>query len=360
MRYLSNRHLERILPMADVIESLRAAYRGIHDNSNAYVPLVWLYAPTQADDEYYRLSAVVGNSAEHGVAATRIKSDIIGWPGDGTETKHCVQPGLFCGLILLFSLDDARPLAILQDGYIQHLRVGAASALGADVMASTTASSVGILGSGGMARTHLEALSHVRQVSDVRVYSPTRRNLEAFVDDMRTRGFDAYAVDSSEHAVTDRDIVVSATDSLEPTFDPDWLSPGTHVTCVSKRELSPAVYMRADAIARLGDRAFPASVEIPGMQRVRGGLSAYVAGTPEQQSRIPRGGSSDTDGYPTLPELLAGGWHRTGDDDVTLFLTGGTQGVQFAAVAGHALRIAEEKGIGELLPAAWFVEDIRN
>lgn len=361
MRYLSNQDVQQILPMDDVISALRDAYAGMDSNANTYLPLVYLYAPSSAEPDYYRCSAVIGNSAEQEVVATRIKSEIIGWPGDGTETKYAAEPGLFCGLIILFSTKDARPVAILQDGYIQHMRVGAASALGADVMARTDASTIGILGSGGMARTHLEAMSHVRTITDVRVYSPTQANLKKFVDEMCDAGFPVSAASTPEDAVRDRDIVISATDSIEPTFDAAWLAPGAHVTCISKRELQQSVYDRSDTVARLGDRGYPADLEVPRMQRVRGGLSAFIAGTPEQQVRIPRGSTVQAkDDYPTMAELAATGWRRQGGDDVTLFLTGGTQGVQFAAVAGHALKIAERKGIGELLPAQWFVEDIRN
>lgn len=343
--------------MADVIAALRQAYRGMDSDANTYLPLVYLYAPTPAGDDYYRCSAVAGNATDQGTVAIRIKSEIIGWPGDGTESKYAGRPGEFCGLILLFSQYDARPLAILQDGYIQHMRVGAASALGADIMAAPDATTLGILGSGGMARTHLEAMTHIRTITDIRVFSPTADNVKAFESEMRRRGFNVTAVSSPQEAVRDRDIVVSATDSIVSTFDPDWVSPGTHVTCISKRELAPAMYQRADSIANLGERAYPPSVQIPRMQRVRGGLSAFIAGTPEQQARIPRGGDGAAH-YPNLGDLA--GWSRRSAGDITLFLTGGTQGVQFAAVAGHTLEIAEREGIGESLPAEWFVEDVRN
>lgn len=358
MRYLSNRHVEQILPMADVIDALRQAYRGMDENANTYLPLVYLYAPTPTGDEYFRCSAVAGNASHEGTVAIRIKSEIIGWPGDGTETKYAGEPGQFCGLIMLFSQHDARPVAILQDGYIQHMRVGAASAIGADIMAAKGATTLGILGSGGMARTHLEAMAQIRDITDVRVFSPTAANVAAFEQEMRARGHNVTAVSSAEEAVRDRDIVVSATDSIIPTFDPDWVARGTHVTCISKRELAPAMYDRADSVANLGERAYPPSVQIPRMQRVRGGLSAFIAGTEEQQARIPRGGEGAAKNYPNLGDLA--GWSRGSADAITLFLTGGTQGVQFAAVAGHALRIAERERIGATLPAEWFVEDIRN
>jgi ornithine cyclodeaminase/alanine dehydrogenase-like protein (mu-crystallin family) len=93
-----------------------------------------------------------------------MKSDIVSWPvrhGVRVEDKYCVRPGLFCGLILLFSTEDGAPLAIMNDGYLQHMRVGALYGLGAKYLARSDASVVGMLGSGGMARSHLTAFAAV-------------------------------------------------------------------------------------------------------------------------------------------------------------------------------------------------------
>lgn len=51
---------------------------------------------------------------------------------------------------------------------------------------------------------------------------------------------------------------------------------------------------------------------------------------------------------------------RRSDEDVTVVVATGTQGLQFASVAGHVLERAEEAGLGRRLPAAWFLQDIRD
>ena len=70
-----------------------------------------------------------------------------------TQEKYCQRPSKFCGLILLFSLENGEPLAIMNDGFIQHLRVGATAGLGAKYLAREDATIVAMIGSGGMART---------------------------------------------------------------------------------------------------------------------------------------------------------------------------------------------------------------
>lgn len=362
MRIISNEDLEGLLPMPDVVDALRDAYLDLSVSKLAYVPLIGMWSPTPRDEDYFRCSAVIGNSARHGVAAIRIKSDIVSWPHGTKEQKYAGAPGTFCGLILLLSTVDARPLAILQDGIIQHMRVGAAGAIGVDIMARQDATTLGMLGSGGMAHTFLEAIAHVRELTQIRAYSPTRANLLAYCTEMSERlNLEVTPVDRPEDAVRGADIVVSATNSVQPTLDPEWIVPGAHVTCVQRRELVSGIYEIATQIAQLGHSSMPRDADIPGLQRVKGGLSAYIAGTPEQQARIPRGGDSSTADIPTLAHLMASG--QTGGrsaQDVSLFLPIGTQGVQFSAVGGLALRRCEEAGRGQVLPSEWFLENIRN
>lgn len=362
MRVISNADLRDLITMADTVDALRAAYHDLARSRLAYVPLISLFAPTPRDDDYFRCSAVTGNSAQFKVAAIRIKSDIVSWPSGTREVKYAGAPGTFCGLILLLSTEDARPLALLQDGIIQHLRVGAAGAIGADVMARPDAAVLGLLGSGGMARAFTEAMAHVRPLTRVTAYSPTRAHLLAFCAEMTERtGIEVVAATGPEEAVRGADIVVSATNSTQPTLRGEWIAAGAHVTCVQRRELRRDVYDRADHIAQLGHSSLPRDAGIPGLQRVKGGFSAYLAGSARQQAIVPRGGDSASQSYPTIAQVIGTDWAAgRAPDDVTLFLPIGTQGVQFAAIGGLVLSRCEAEGRGRVLPDEWFLEDIRN
>ena len=82
-----------------------------------------------------------------------MKSDVITQENRGgipTEEKYCLRPGRWCGLILLMSVENGEPLAILNDGIIQHMRVGADGSIGVKYMARKSAEVVGMIGSGGM------------------------------------------------------------------------------------------------------------------------------------------------------------------------------------------------------------------
>lgn len=84
-----------------------------------------------------------------------MKSDVITWPrdahGNWTEEKYCVEPGTFCGLVLLISTKNGEPLAFINDGVLQHMRVGGGAGIGVKYLSRENSRTVGMLGSGGMA-----------------------------------------------------------------------------------------------------------------------------------------------------------------------------------------------------------------
>jgi alanine dehydrogenase len=90
---------------------------------------------------------------------------------------------------------------------------------------------VGVVGAGTQARWQTRAIAAARGVESVRVYSPTDSR-EACAADLRAEGIDARAVDSARGAVSDVDVVVTATTATEPVFPGDALSPGTLVVAV--------------------------------------------------------------------------------------------------------------------------------
>src|SRR5262249_38483196 len=120
----------------------------------------------------------------------RIKSDIVErreYAGAVTQDKYCGRPGLYCGLVFLTSVETGEPLAIVNDGLLQHMRVGADGAIGAKHLSNEDAEVVGMLGVGGMARSHVESLMCVRRIRRVQVFRPTRAHREAFAAEVHAR-----------------------------------------------------------------------------------------------------------------------------------------------------------------------------
>src|SRR6056297_1558199 len=161
-----------------------------------------------------------------------------------------------------FGERDAWFMTPLFDGASMNpFKTGAAGAVGVDSLARADASTVGVVGSGAQARGQLRATATVRELSEVRVYSPTQANREAFAEGMSERlDCEVRAVDASADAVTDVDIVITATNAAEPVFDGDLLAAGTHVTAMgqytpTKRELDTTTIERSTYVPDLRERA---------------------------------------------------------------------------------------------------------
>ena len=87
-----------------------------------------------------------------------------------------------------------------------------------------------MLGSGWQAGGQLLALAQVRQLSEIRVFSPNREHLTAFCAEIgREIGAEVIPADSAEAALRDADLVVAATNSMNPVVRGEWLQPGVHL-----------------------------------------------------------------------------------------------------------------------------------
>ena len=155
--------------------------------------------------------------------------------------------GLPTHLATIVMLDpETGALAAIVDGrYITEARTAAVSAVSVAKLARKDASVLAILGSGVQARSHFEALSHVRTFREVRAWSPTRGNLEAFANETR-----AIAAESPEAAVRGADVIVIAASSHTPILFNDWVAPGAHIVSVgatrpSQKEMEPVLVARA-------------------------------------------------------------------------------------------------------------------
>ena len=362
MLYLSNGDVEAVLDMPICLEALRAGYADLARGDAAYIPRIDIYAPTSREEDYYRWGSMTGVCRTTGVVAIRIKSDVVYWTEQQTEEKYCMQPGTYSGIILCYSIVNGEPLALLNDGYLQHMRVGGCAGLGADVLARPDADVLGLIGSGGMARTYLESFAQVRRLRQVKVYSPDRGHRYAFAETMGEKlGIEVVPVDGPEQAVRGSHIVATATDSMAPTFDPAWVEPGAHMTCVTRRELGKATIDRADVRVQLGINTIPMDCPLPGLEWGSSAMAAYITGQPEERARIPRSEPGQERQWTNLIDIQTGrAQGRTDPAQVTLFVNTGTQGLQFAAVAGRVYELARERGLGQPMPAEWFLQDIRD
>ncbi|MEX0805409.1 MAG: ornithine cyclodeaminase family protein [Candidatus Binatia bacterium] len=363
MLLINNDDVSKLLSMKDCLAALEVGYKDLAVGNATHRPRIDVWAPTEGPDSYYRWGSMEGVCRTFGVFAIRMKSDVVRWPEGQNEQKFCIQPGTYCGLVMLFSTRNGEPLAMINDGILQHFRVGGGAGLGVKYLSRTDSHIVGIIGSGGMARTYLEAFAEVRKLKRVKVYSRSRERREEYAKEMEAKlGIPIEPMNSAEAVVRGSDIVSTCTDSIVPVLrDPEWIEPGMHVTNLDIREFAEEpVFKRFDVKVRLGDQTLPTRGSDAEFRPFH--FAGYTAGQPEELARIPKSGLGiDLENFPKLVDVVGGkAKGRTSPEQVTCFINIGTQGLQFASVGGWLYHAAKAKRIGRELPTEWFVQDVRD
>jgi ornithine cyclodeaminase/alanine dehydrogenase-like protein (mu-crystallin family) len=370
---ISNDDVGKVLTMADCVETIEEGVKEYCRGDATCRPRIDVWAPCGDPQGYYQWGSMEGTSRRHMVFATRIKSDIAYWTdysGVKTQEKYCQTPGKFCGLILLFSVENGEPLAIMNDGYLQHMRVGATAGLAAKYLARQDAETVGMIGSGGMARTHAMAFCAVRKIKRIRVYSPTVKNREAYAREMsETLGIEIVPAASAHEAVKGAAIVATCTDSVVPVIDGASLEEGTFLSTVKgTAEIGEETLKRVDLFFTFapGVRAGPQQDKNreTHAHRISGAHRAYVAGQPEELARIPevaRERKIDRRKMVSFKDLFEGtALGRINDRQIISMTGSGIQGIQFASVGGRTYQLIKEKSLGREFPTDWLLQDIRN
>ena len=356
MLLIDNDTATQVLDMADCITALEEAYKEEALGSATNRTKSQMHVHTDDPDKWYRFSSAEGGLAHAGVVAIRIKSDVLSWPtmfGKVRAYNYCMEPDRYCGLVLLFKTDNGEPLAILNDGVMQHLRVGATAAIAAKHMARQDAAVLGILGSGGMAESHLQAYAEVRSLKLAKIYSPNREHRESLAERMqRQLPFEILAVDKPELALEKSDSVASCTDAGESVLFGDWLEDGMHVTIVNHREADEQVYQRMNRYIDY-QSGHATNLYTSGKEH----RPRTIGGAGADHDRLVASARAQRFRFADL--LLGKAPGRESQTEINLFKSEGT-GVQFAALGQLAYLRCKENRLGCELPLEWFIQKIRN
>jgi ornithine cyclodeaminase/alanine dehydrogenase-like protein (mu-crystallin family) len=247
--------------------------------------------------------------------------------------------------VMLYSGLDGQLLAIIEADWLGRMRTGAASGVATRYLARDTARILGLIGTGGQARTQATAICSVRPISTILVYGRDVDRRNRFCSELSEElaGVSVEAVEAAEEAIRPADIAVTATTASEPVLAGDWLPEGIHLNVMgsnwaNRREVDDAAIARSGIIAvdaldqaeiEAGDLLIPAAEGRLELDRVVE-LGAVVAG------QVPG---------------------RSGDGAlITLFKSLGIA-LEDVATAGLVYALARERGLGEDIA---FLDDNRS
>jgi alanine dehydrogenase len=348
---LNNDEIAQLISMPECIELLDDAYREHGLGRAAHRRRSNIMVPT-GEGRTYVFANFEGTVVKSGYHAIRLRSDVNEWLDEksGRTTKWASRPGLYCGLALLYNIHTGELDGILNDGFLQVMRVGATSAVAAKYLSRDDAATLGVIGAGNQARSHVEAICAIRPIRRIKVHSVRRESRETFARMMeKTLGVEIEPVDSLAAAFATSDIVCCCTDASKPFVRPEWIEAGMFLSSARPFGEVGAEPLGVFDVAVVHERGFG--------PRFRAEKSAAKFSSAPQAL----GGKDERDlpSAVTLGELCAGkASGRSSERQKTYFANNEGHGVQFSAAGAFVLKRARERGLGRELPTEWFLQDI--
>jgi ornithine cyclodeaminase/alanine dehydrogenase-like protein (mu-crystallin family) len=239
-------------------------------------------------------------------------------------------------LVPLYEIVSGDLVAMIEADYMGQLRTGAASGVATKYLARRDASVAAIIGTGGQAKTQLEAIAAVRKLSSARVYGRNADRRKRFAEEMSQKiGVSVEPAGSSSEAAHGADVICTATTASHPVLSGTDLASGMHINAIGanhahKRELDDEAVASADVIV------------VDSVDQSRQEAGDLIIAFKEDEICWT--------GVKKLCDVVAGKANgRTSDTEVTLFKSNGIASWDLA-VAMQVYAQAKEKGLGRPLP----------
>jgi ornithine cyclodeaminase/alanine dehydrogenase-like protein (mu-crystallin family) len=358
---LNDDDITRLLPMKDCIGALEEAFRDLGKGLVVNAPRRDSFMAISKPDHYYSFKTIEGGLERLGVMAQRINSDLLNYPvvdGIPHRVKVPAAPGnRYVGLIYLYSSETLELLAIMTDGYLQKMRVGGTTGVGAKYLAREDATVLGLLGSGGQAETAAWAIATVRPIKRIQVFSPTQEHREAFSKKVASKlDIEVIAKENPEKAVIGTDIVAVATNSHGPVVLGKWIEKGQHLTCIIPSDFDEEVWKKSAFVVTSG----PMGEEGFNILRSKNEKLSSIF-SPGDYNKIEGERSKRyREKIYFLSDMLLGKTPmRTTADQITLMNKNWGLGIEFASVGKLVYDRARAADIGKELPTEWFSQTSR-
>ena len=249
------------------------------------------------------------------------------FPGNAARGKDSHQ-----GAVLLFSAESGELQAVVNASAVTAVRTAAVSGVATRALAREDACDLCVIGASVQARSHIEAMSHVRRIRRCRVASRRIESARKLADELSgSYAFPIEAVETVEAALRGADLIVTATNSAEALVRREWVSEGAHLNAVGSctpntRELDAATVAASSlfvdsvesTVNEAGDYLCAVNEGIVSHGHIRAELGEVLKGTKPG---------------------------RTSADEITLFKSLGLA-VEDLAAARHLYDKAKEMGAG--------------
>ena len=336
LRILSQQDVAKAMDMDLVMEAVESVYRRKAEDMTVVWPTVFHDFDVGHQDMDIKSGYIKGTEI-HGLKT-------INW----TERNPELGLPALVGLILVFDTKTGLPLGLLDAGTITGMRTGCAGAIGAKYLARKDSDTMLILGTGHQSLfligAFLKQFPGLKTIYVANIPHPEKGT--QYVETVQDRLMRELHIDASTvtfqpvcgeselaDAVAKSDLVVTATPAREPVIQKEWVTPGTHFSCIGadmagKEELDPKLF--TDAVVycddlthctEVGELEIPVKTGAISMDQIGGEIGGLMLGKSQG---------------------------RTSDAQITIYDAAGMALLDLAT-AKAALDFAEKEGLGQVV-----------
>lgn len=326
MFILTADEVKQALPMKEAIDAMKRAYAALSDG-RAEVPLrTRVSIPPQNAVSLFMPAYVRATGGE----ALAVK--VVSLFPNNPERERSLA--FIQAAVLVLDAETGRAVALLEGSSLTAIRTGAGSGAAIELLSRPDSKVVAVFGAGAQGRTQLEAACSVRKIERAWVFDPSVERAQAMVREMAGRGpvpHELRVANNSRQALSEADIICTATTSSSPVFEDSDLKPGAHISAIGSYT--------------------PDMQEVPAKTVARAlvvvdSRSATLAETGDLLRPMQDGLFGENHIHAELGEILLG--RKTGrgsPDQITYFKSVGVA-VQDAMAAQLALLNARSQGLG--------------
>jgi len=276
----------KVLPMKGTIEAMKRAYASLSDGK-ADAPLRTRLSIPSQDAVSLFMPAYVQTDEDDALAIKVVSL----FPKNPERERKLA---LIQAAVLVLDAETGQTRALLEGSSLTAIRTGAGSGAAIDLLARRDSQVVAVFGAGVQARAQLEAACSVRKIEKAWVYDPSEVRVKTFVKEMAGNGDvpeALFVAESPAQALSEADIVCTATTSSTPVFDDMDLKSGTHVSAIGSytpdmqevpAETVARAYVVVDSLsatlAETGDLIQPMQAGLFGKEHVSTELGEIVLG----------------------------------------------------------------------------------
>jgi ornithine cyclodeaminase/alanine dehydrogenase len=230
--------------MKDAIEAVKQGYMSYNNGMILQPPIVSIEIPENKGE----IDIKAGYSREEEIIAVKSAAGFI----DNQKLHN--MPFIFATISLFHSI-TGYPICYMDGSLITGYRTGAAGAVAAQCLARKNSSTVGMIGTGAQAKMQVAALIEILPIKTVMVHGETYKDMITYKNAMESSfSISVNICDTAEAAVSNADIIVTATPSRTALLQKSWIKPGTHINAIGadmtgKQELEPDIFINAKIVA---------------------------------------------------------------------------------------------------------------